>query len=129
MRASEWFAAAALGACGVVACGLGSAASPQPQPVVAPGPTADDAEAPTFARVQQIFDARCAFGSCHQGANPAARLDLSHGHACANLVGKPTCVFNARVRVVPGKPESSYLYGKVSGDDLGTDPDGPCAAA
>src|SRR5262249_53791543 len=33
------------------------------------------------------------------------------------------------MRVVPGHPEQSYLLNKLSGQDLGDDPDGPCAVA
>src|SRR5262249_40585916 len=46
---------------------------------------------------------------------------------CASLVNRPSCVFDARTRVVPGHPEQSYLYAKITGTDLGTKPDGPCA--
>jgi len=85
---------------------------------------------PTMAAIQDgIFSRSCAFGSCHAGANPAASLDLSAGHACANLVEQKTCVFNNRMRVVPGHPEQSYLLNKLSGQELGDDPDGPCAVA
>jgi hypothetical protein len=83
---------------------------------------------PTIASIQQtVFDKGCAFGSCHAGATPAAKLDLSKGHACASLVNRQSCVFNQKTRVVPGHPEQSYLYSKIVGHDLGSNPDGPCA--
>jgi len=83
---------------------------------------------PTFAALRDsVFNKSCAFGACHGGANPAAGLDLASDKACELLVGHPSCVFSNRVRVVPGHPEQSYLYAKVSGEDLGTSPDGTCA--
>src|SRR5215472_11046348 len=83
---------------------------------------------PTLSAIEQgIFAKPCAFGSCHGGANPAAGLNLLTGQACGSLLNKNSCVFSGRVRVVPGHPEQSYLYHKVAGDDLGTNPDGTCA--
>src|SRR5260370_32823790 len=38
-----------------------------------------------------------------------------------------SCEFSSRVLVVPGQPAQSYLYHKIAGDNLGTNPDGPCA--
>jgi hypothetical protein len=74
-----------------------------------------------------IFAKSCAFSSCHGGPTPAAGLDLTTGAACGALVNAPSCVFSGRTRVVPGDPDSSFLYHKVAGDDLGSTPDGTCA--
>jgi hypothetical protein len=82
----------------------------------------------TLSAIQDgIFTKSCAFGSCHGGANPAAGLDLTTGHSCGGLVNTSSCVFSNRMRVVPGQPDQSYLYHKVAGDDLGSNPDGTCA--
>jgi hypothetical protein len=91
-------------------------------------PPSNCAGPPTFGAIQTgIFSTSCAFGSCHGGPNPAAGLDLTVGNACGALVNKNSCDFTTRMRVVPGNPDASYLYQKVSGTNLGADPDGPCA--
>ena len=76
-----------------------------------------------------VFSTSCAFGSCHRGARAAARLDLSEGEACRNLIGVPSCVFPDRLRVMPGSPEQSYLLQKLTGQNLGSNPTGQCALA
>src|SRR5215831_12749607 len=62
---------------------------------------------PTFADVQLIFDQNCA--ACHY---TGADLDLTEGHAYADLVGHaaPTAESCGGTLVVPGDPASSYLY-------------------
>jgi hypothetical protein len=85
---------------------------------------------PTLEAIQRdIFTPSCAFGSCHAGSNPAAGLDLSNGHSCGSLMGKPSCIMNGRERMVPGQPSDSYLVDKVQGTNLGMNPNGPCALA
>jgi hypothetical protein len=85
--------------------------------------------APDIQSIQtDIFTPRCALGSCHGSPTFAASLDLSSvERSCAALVGTKSCLFNQRSRVVPGQPEQSYLYNKLVGENLGTQPDGPCA--
>jgi len=62
--------------------------------------------APRFsADVQPIFDGKCI--SCHPVAYPY--LDLRRGHAYADLVRVSAATRPAFERVVPGKPEFSYL--------------------
>ena len=85
---------------------------------------------PTLDAIQHdIFTPSCAFGSCHAGSNPAAGLDLSNGKSCGSLMGRPSCVLNGRMRLIPGQPGQSYLVDKVQGTNLGNNPDGPCALA
>lgn len=57
------------------------------------------------ADVQPIFDGKCI--SCHPVAYPY--LDLRRGHAYADLVRVSAATRPAFERVVPGKPEFSYL--------------------
>jgi hypothetical protein len=60
----------------------------------------------SFARdVQPIFDRSCA--SCHPMSYPY--LDLRQGHAWSQLVGVPAATDPAFARVLPGRPELSYL--------------------
>jgi hypothetical protein len=134
----EYPVAVGLGVLIFAACNMGSPASPDFSPSSSLNPASGNSSSgatqggcggdPTIDAIQQsVFDKGCSFGSCHGGANPAAKLDLSKGHACASLVNQKTCVFSNRTRVVPGHPEQSYLYAKITGNDLGTSPDGPCA--
>jgi hypothetical protein len=67
--------------------------------------------------VQQIFDMRCAGGSCHVGVqNPAllgGGLDLSAAQAAPCLIGKPSSQVSTWQRVQPGAPAQSYLMCKL----------------
>jgi hypothetical protein len=121
-------------------CGGGSSASPaRPDAaIVADGPfVADiasnessspicreyalDGGAPTpFGAIQQIFSTSCM--PCHfgvdGGVDGGAALDLDPASAWTNLVGRPapapeTC---GGMLVVPGKPDESYLYQKLTED-------------
>lgn len=133
-----------VGAIVLGACGTGSPASPgwpddadvpeagtklQSSPDANIDPS-ECAGPPTLTAIQtDIFSASCAFGSCHGGANAAAGLDLSPGNACNSLVNVTSCEFTSgTMLVVPGDPDSSYLYRKVAGQNLGSNPDGTCAA-
>jgi hypothetical protein len=67
--------------------------------------------APTFAEVQLLFGQSCV--SCHAEGND---LDLTASVAYANLVGHPAPQAEScgGVLVVPGSPEASYLYMKLT---------------
>jgi hypothetical protein len=68
--------------------------------------TARGSPTPSFARdVQPIFDRSCT--ACHPVAYPY--LDLRPGHAWAQLVGIPAATDPTYERVLPGRPELSYL--------------------
>jgi hypothetical protein len=73
----------------------------------------DAAGPPPFAAVQKIFDDNCT--TCHIAGDI---VDLSEGHAYMDLVGQPsvapeTC---GGTLVVPGQPDASYLYQKLTND-------------
>jgi len=72
-----------------------------------------DSTRPTFAIIQQIFVDNCV--TCH---TLGSDLDLSPGVAWANLIGKapPATESCGGTLVVPGDPNGSYLYEKVSSD-------------
>jgi hypothetical protein len=73
--------------------------------VVAPAVLADD-PAPRFSSdVQPIFDAKCT--SCHPVSYPY--LDLRRGHSYGDLVRVSAATRPAFERVLPGRPELSYL--------------------
>lgn len=66
--------------------------------------------------VQPIFTARCALSGCHDSATRRAGLDLSEGNAYVNLVNVNSSQDARWKRVVPGSPQESLLYLKVSQD-------------
>lgn len=86
-----------------------------------------------FAYLQEhVFTPTCAVAMCHGGAEPEVGLDLSAGHAYANLVNKGSSTVDGWTRVVPGSLATSYLavsLGRAEGPPprdgympLGTDP-------
>jgi hypothetical protein len=68
--------------------------------------------APAYSLIQRIFGENCT--TCHAGS--ASMVDLSAGVSWANLVQRqaPSPDSCGGVLVVPGQPESSYLYLKLS---------------
>jgi hypothetical protein len=77
----------------------------------------------TFSSIQrEIFNiadssGRAACTQCHnaQGAQLAARLNLSEGVSYAALVGTPSSNKPGAVRVIAGDPDNSYLVQKLEG--------------
>lgn len=63
--------------------------------------------------VQPIFDAHC--GGCHP---PNGGLDLSPAGSYANLVSVVSSGYAPSMRVQPGDPFNSVLYGKASGESF-----------
>jgi hypothetical protein len=69
--------------------------------------------------VQPIFDRSCNSNTCHGGARGAGDLPLERGRAYDALVNAPASRCNdGRLRVVPGRPELSYLIDKLEGHNL-----------
>jgi hypothetical protein len=101
-----------LSACGAGGAGAARDASPaehaDPRAAICAG---EAAAAPSFAVMEGLFDQECA--SCHA---PGADLDLSQGHAWADVVGQPAPRAEScgGTLVVPGNPDASYLYQKLS---------------
>lgn len=82
---------------------------------------------PTFQNVvNTVLKPSCVFGSCHAIPNVAAKLDLTGEKACNALHEKPSCLFPDRMRVVPGKPEESYFFHKLTGEGLDVPPATNC---
>lgn len=66
----------------------------------------------TFTRVEKEVFTSCTFNACHVGAG-AEGLNLEKP-SYAKVVGAPTHGFDGGTLVVPGKPDESYLYEKIS---------------
>jgi hypothetical protein len=89
--------------------------------------SAEPAQDPTFeAIVQDIFAPSCTFSSCHTNPTIAGSLDLTPEKACDTLVNTPSCLFPDRMRIVPGHPEDSFFFHKLSGQGLDEAPTGSC---
>jgi hypothetical protein len=84
-------------------------------------------EPATFDTVmQQVIEPRCTFASCHSNPTIAAALDLTPALACDTLVNQPSCLFPDRMRIVPGRPEDSFFFHKLTGQGLDEKPTGSC---
>lgn len=77
---------------------------------------ADTGDAPaTLTRVQsEVFNASCAFSSCHGGSMGAGDLDLTEGAAHAALVGVESAAAPGQILVVAGDAAGSYLVQKCA---------------
>lgn len=104
------------------ACGAGSGAGlddtgrPLEETPPSPPPVDDNKIKPTLESIQaHVFTPICA--TCHGGASPAAGQDLSSVEKSIAALINVDSSNSAFKRVLPGSPEESYLYLKVSGDD------------
>lgn len=95
------------------------------------GDPEDCTEEDTFALVQrQVFGAKgCRVAACH-GDAMSGGLDLRYGAAHFTLVDQPASATGAagKMRVVPGDPDASFLWQKLTGA-LGEDEGLPMPAA
>jgi hypothetical protein len=83
------------------------------------GPAPSGAGSSSFDQIQQaIFTPHCLSGGCHNGTDRAGNLVLAAGSSYANLVN--VAPFNTAaqamglLRVVPGQPDQSFLYIKLT---------------
>ncbi|MEI8358446.1 MAG: hypothetical protein WCH13_08170 [Deltaproteobacteria bacterium] len=82
-----------------------------PSPTPTPTPTPGSA---SFASdVQPIFTARCS--GCHGSVGPSEDLDLTSGHAWANLVNVASSECTSTKLVEPSSAATSYLVKKIEG--------------
>jgi hypothetical protein len=81
----------------------------------ADGPPAGPAIEPRLHALQtQVFAVSCALSqSCHAGPAPKEGLDLS-ASLWSRIVNRPSAQVPEQNLVVPGDPEASYLFEKVS---------------
>lgn len=69
--------------------------------------------------VQPIFTAKCDGAGCHGGVMPAGALNLSTGQSYGKLVNVLASQCNdGRRRVLPGKPQESYVIQKMLGMNM-----------
>ena len=72
------------------------------------------AEEPTLTRVQsEVFDASCAFSSCHGEGGGSGNLSLVDGESYAELVGVAADIDTGVTRVVAGDADASFLVAKL----------------
>ncbi|HEX5042127.1 MAG TPA: hypothetical protein VFV75_04425 [Candidatus Polarisedimenticolaceae bacterium] len=84
--------------------------------VIVEEPSPPPSTAPTLTRLQdEIFTPRCAFVGCH-GPFPNLGLSLLRGQSHSSLVGVTSAELAPMKRVLPGRPDSSYLVLKLEGD-------------
>jgi hypothetical protein len=82
------------------------------------GEASSDADTPTLSGVvQPVFDARCASQSCH--GVEKADLHLATGVSHGELVSVYSVQVPSWMRVLPGRPDSSYLVVKLADDPPG----------
>jgi hypothetical protein len=78
---------------------------------------------PTFASIQHdIFEAtdsagRTACTQCHTntGRNPSGGMNLNHDTAYDQIVNVASRAKPGVMRIVPGDPDNSYLFQKITG--------------
>lgn len=77
---------------------------------------------PTFeSMVENVLTPKCTFAQCHSSTTAAAGLDLTPEKACGELVDVQSCLLPHRTRIVPGKPEDSFFFHKLTGEGLATE--------
>lgn len=114
-RALVVWAAACLAGCGAGAAQHHDAAVDRPLPIDPRAAICSQVEAGAtsvgFDTVQTVFTQNCVI--CH---GLGYQVDLSAGHAWANLVNQPAPASEScgGTLVVPGDPASSYLYQKLT---------------
>lgn len=77
------------------------------------------AEPTLAADVQPILTKRCSMGGCHSLVSRRANLVLTPDSSYAMLVNRASAERPTLMRVRPGKPDSSWLYLRVSPDPSG----------
>jgi len=104
-----------LGAVAVFSCGKLKELPTEPG---GPGGEPVDPTA-TFTRVQnEIFSPTCAALGCHDSLGQQSGQILAPGQAYANTVNRPSVEMPSLMRVLPGDPQNSYLYRKITGSGI-----------
>jgi hypothetical protein len=118
MKNVLWFSAAIASFAGMMAAFNGPGSAPQGSaaaPAKSGAAAAPPASAPAAMSALQIFSERCATKKCHGGDSPKKKLDLSSATTIrATLINVDADENGALKRVLPGKPEESYLFLKIT---------------
>jgi len=104
--------------CGVIAALAGWLAGCGGDAATTTAPPATSSS-PTFERIQkQVFDVSCTSSSCHSSVGQAGNLVLEDGKSYDNLINdtpsNPVAGHGGMMRVMPGRPDMSLLYAKVT---------------
>ena len=99
-------------ALGGLMTGCGGSTGPAPT-------TSSGGSTATFERIQkQVFNVSCSSDSCHSSVGQAGNLVLDEGKSYSNLVNdtpsNPVGKADGMMRVMPGRPDMSLLYAKVT---------------
>jgi hypothetical protein len=129
--AARWALSATLTIVGVVGgCGGGVEPAPSPPEKAKPAP-GGTVEASFRRDVVPLFDASCAFAACHSPDSyipltlgPSTLASTSPEHVYRALTASSPYVYAVPL-VVPGYPERSLLYRKLTGDFGGLACNGP----
>lgn len=82
-------------------------------------PPAEDVE-PFLSDIQaKVFTPSCAIRSCHGQGSEDGGLSLEEGKARSELVDVPAFRNPAKLRVIPGDPDNSFLVQKIEGTGEG----------
>src|SRR3989442_11503888 len=65
--------------------------------------------------IQPIFNRSCALAGCHVGPVPTGPVDLSVGQAYGQIVNVKSAQQPNLKRILPGKPDQSYIIRKIEG--------------
>lgn len=124
MKNALWSAAAIASLTCLYAAFAPPGSAPQTAPATAaknsaPAPAAasaaEAAPATSGAAVMQIFAERCATRKCHGGEKPKEQLDLSTAaRVKATAIGIDAEEQTSLKRILPGNPEASYLFLKIT---------------
>jgi mono/diheme cytochrome c family protein len=103
----------------VVTSALASAlvgCSPPPKAGKADEPTRVQAASLFESDIAPLFRSRCA--TCHLTGQEAGKMTLTPKGAIASLVNAKSTEATSLMRVVPGKPDDSYLIMKLEGTHI-----------
>lgn len=79
----------------------------------------DGTSCPDDFRIEVLFEESCAGGACHGAdASPAGGLDLVTPGFAERMIDVPAEICSWSTLVVPGDPEQSFLYIKVTDPPL-----------
>lgn len=100
-----WIAAGALAACSSSSSAGGGA----------PDASAGACSSDTSGLVRTVLAPRCGTSGCHTGgADPAASLDLVSADLPSRVADTPAHECGTKTLIIPGNPEGSYLFEKIS---------------